>query len=83
MRMQGFYTIEVHKADEDEKGFWVSVPALPGCFSRGDTYEQAVENAHEAIQCYLEAAIKRGEKVPEDTNHPTLIAVSVALPQVA
>ena len=81
--MRSIYTIEVHPADEGESGFWVSVPALPGCFSRGDTYDDAVENAQEAVECYLEALVKRGEKVPEESNHPTFIGVRVALPQVA
>ena len=31
------YTIKVHPADPDESGYWIEVPALPGCFSRGET----------------------------------------------
>jgi predicted RNase H-like HicB family nuclease len=53
------FTIEVHPGEEDEKGFWVSVPALPGCFSQGDTYEEAVENSREAIALYLEGPTAR------------------------
>jgi predicted RNase H-like HicB family nuclease len=44
------YTVNVHKADPDETGFWVEVPALPGCFTQGETYEEALSMAHEAIQ---------------------------------
>jgi len=73
--------IEVHRAEEDERGFWVSVPALPGCFSRGDTYEEAVANAQEAIQCYLEAISKRGEAIPSESRHPMVLGVQVAIPQ--
>jgi antitoxin HicB len=65
-RMQNAYVLERHPAEEGEKGFWVSVPALPGCFSQGKTYEEAVENAREAILCYLETLAKHGEKVPEE-----------------
>jgi predicted RNase H-like HicB family nuclease len=75
------YTIEVHPAEEGEKGYWVSVPALPGCFSQADTYEEAVSKAQEAIQCYLEALMKRGEPVPAEPRHPTVLGVQVALPQ--
>lgn len=40
--------------EEDDGGYSVSVPALPGCFSQGDTFEAAVENIKEAIELYLE-----------------------------
>ena len=80
---RAFIRIEVHPGEEGETGFWVSVPTLPGCFSQGESYEEAIENAREAIQCYLEAAVKRGEKIPEESNHPAVIGVRVALPQAA
>lgn len=57
------FAIEVHPAEEDERGFWVSVPALPGCFSRGETYDEAVRNSREAIECYLEGMGERGDQV--------------------
>lgn len=77
------YTIEVHEGEKDEKGFWISVPALPGCFTQGATYEEAVENAKEAIQCYVEALAQRGEEIPEESSHPTFVGVRVDIPQVA
>lgn len=40
--------------EEDDGGYSVSVPALPGCFSQGDSFEDAVKNIQEAIQLYLE-----------------------------
>lgn len=43
---------------EEEGGYSVIVPALDGCFSEGDTIEQAMENAKEAIACYLEGLEK-------------------------
>jgi antitoxin HicB len=42
----------------EEGGFNVSVPALDGCFTQGDTEEEALENAKEAILCYLEGLEK-------------------------
>jgi len=39
---------------DEDGGFNVSVPALDGCFTQGDTEENALENAKEAILCYLE-----------------------------
>lgn len=39
---------------EEEGGYSVQVPALPGCFSEGDTLEEALANVKEAIECYLD-----------------------------
>ncbi|MFY8000020.1 MAG: type II toxin-antitoxin system HicB family antitoxin [Candidatus Kapaibacteriota bacterium] len=38
----------------EEGGFTVSVPALDGCFTEGETEAEALANAKEAIICYLE-----------------------------
>ncbi len=42
----------------EEGGFNVSVPALDGCFTQGETEAEAVSNAEEAILCYLEGLEK-------------------------
>lgn len=39
---------------EDEGGFSVWIPSLPGCTSQGETFEEATENIKEAISLYLE-----------------------------
>jgi len=38
----------------EEGGYTVTVPALPGCISEGDTKEEALRNIREAIELYLE-----------------------------
>jgi len=43
---------------DEDGGFAVTVPALDGCFTQGDTEEEAIENAKEAILCYLEGLEK-------------------------
>ena len=40
--------------EEKDGGYSVSVPALSGCFSQGDTFEEAARNVKEAIGLYLE-----------------------------
>lgn len=40
--------------EEVDGGYSVSVPSLPGCFSQGDSFEEAVKNIQEAIELYLE-----------------------------
>lgn len=46
------YRVVIHETDE---GFSVSVPGLPGCWSEGDTEEEALANIRDAIREYLEA----------------------------
>lgn len=41
----------------EEGGYVAHVPALPGCTTEGDTFEEAQRNAHEAIEAYV-AALK-------------------------
>ena len=38
----------MHRAAEG--GFWAEVPALPGCATLGDTYEELIRNLHEAVE---------------------------------
>lgn len=40
--------------EETDGGYSVSVPSLSGCFSQGDTFEEALKNIQEAIELYLE-----------------------------
>ena len=46
--------------EEEDGGYSVSVPALSGCFSEGDSFEEAATNIKEAIELYLEDD-KKGE----------------------
>ncbi len=50
------YTVVLEEAEEG--GYTVTVPALPGCISEGDTYEEALENIKDAIDLYLRAISK-------------------------
>jgi len=45
------YTILIHQAEEG--GFWSEVPALPGCYSQGETIDETLRNTKEAIEAYL------------------------------
>lgn len=51
---------------EEEGGYGVWVPVLPGCVSQGETREEALANIQEAIQSYLESCLKHGEPIPEE-----------------
>ncbi len=50
---------------DDKHAFGVIVPDLPGCFSAGDTLDEAIDNAKEAIWLWLETAIDDGSAIPE------------------
>jgi antitoxin HicB len=59
--------------DEEDGGYWVEVPSLPGCISQGDTKEEALENIKDAIEGYIASLQKHGDPIPEDN----VVAVSV------
>jgi predicted RNase H-like HicB family nuclease len=63
------YRVVLHLSEE---GYSVSVPGLPGCWSEGDTEEEALENIRDAIQEYL-AAIE--EQVPQEELREVEVAV--------
>lgn len=45
-------------------GYGVTVPDIPGCFSAGDTPEEAIINAREAIECHVEGLLIDGDPFP-------------------
>ncbi len=49
---------------QDEGGYTVYVPALPGCVSQGETAEEAMANIREAIDIYLESLKERKVVLP-------------------
>lgn len=56
----------IHEAEAG--GYWAEVPALPGCFTQGETKEELLSNAQEAIELYLESLeeIKAPSPGPHD-----------------
>lgn len=66
------YTVNFIPAEEG--GYTVTVPALPGCISEGDTYEEALQNIKEAIQGYVESLRSDGLPVPEEISEKVKIA---------
>ena len=53
---------------EDDGGYVVSVPALPGCVSQGDTHEEALRNIREAIEVYVEDCREAGDPIPTEAG---------------
>ena len=61
---EGTYTYTVHLEPAEEGGFVVTVPALPGCMTQGETYDEALEMARDAIQGWIETLDQLGLPVP-------------------
>lgn len=78
MSIQGTQSYTAHFIPAEEGGYTVEVPALPGCVTEGDTFEEAEANAREAIALYLESLHDRGLPIPDDRD-TVLKRISVPL----
>ncbi|WP_312383618.1 type II toxin-antitoxin system HicB family antitoxin [Atlantibacter subterraneus] len=58
-----FYPIAIETGDKTH-AYGVTVPDLPGCFSAGDTLDQAIANAKEAIAAHIELLVELGQDIP-------------------
>jgi predicted RNase H-like HicB family nuclease len=65
--------------DEEVGGYNVTVPALPGCYTQGDSIEEALANAREAIEGFIETLRQVGEAVPEESREPHVERVAVSV----
>lgn len=50
--------------ESDEDGYFVSCPALQGCYSQGETYEEAMTHIKDAMRLHIEDRLANGEEVP-------------------
>jgi predicted RNase H-like HicB family nuclease len=65
LKKKVYQFIAVFEKNEDG-GYTVTVPSLPGCISEGDTFDEALKNIKEAIVLYLEVMKKDKEKIKEE-----------------
>ncbi len=56
--------IVLHEAEEG--GFWAEVPAIPGCATQGDTFEELLQNLYEAIEGCLSVELEPGTKTGKE-----------------
>ncbi len=73
------FEIVIEKEPADE-GYLAYSPTLPGCFSNGQTIEQAKRNMREAIQQHLESLLEHGEPVPQNEHLVHVEELTVAVP---
>jgi predicted RNase H-like HicB family nuclease len=60
------YTVVLEQ--ETDGGYVVSVPALPGCVSQGDTRAEALTNIREAIELYLDDCRAAADPIPTEAG---------------
>jgi predicted RNase H-like HicB family nuclease len=51
--------------EKDEDGYFASCNELQGCYTQGETYEEAIENIKDAISLHVEDRIASGEEIPQ------------------
>ena len=56
-------SIVIHK--DPTSGYGVTIPDLPGCFSGGESCQEAMSSAHEAVVCHEEGLRMDGQMIPE------------------
>lgn len=71
------YKVEIIP-EEDGIGYYVIVPALPGCFSQGKTIEAAKRNIAKAISLHIKSLKKAGEPIPSEPSESYLTVIEVA-----
>lgn len=54
----------IHIEQDEDGKFVASAPTLPGCWSQGDTRDEAIRNITDAIEGYLESLRKHGDPIP-------------------
>ena len=71
------YTV-VLEWDPEARAYSVTVPTLPGCTSQGDTVEECIANAKEAIALHVEGLKEAGVPIPEESEEPVFVVLSIA-----
>lgn len=74
------YTVIFEPAENG--GYVVSVPALPGCISEGDTFEESVNMIRDAIQGYLVIMNEEGAEIPQEKSNIIVTKVIVDNPSL-
>jgi predicted RNase H-like HicB family nuclease len=56
--------VVIHEAEEG--GYWAEVPAIPGCATQGDTFEELLQNLYEAVEGCLSVPVQPPQATPRD-----------------
>ncbi len=64
--------------EQDNEGYFAFCPELQGCYTQGDTYEDAVRNIKDAIRLHVEDRLESGEEIPQ-VESISLTSLEVAI----
>jgi predicted RNase H-like HicB family nuclease len=71
------FTVELYP-DKQYGGFTAIVPSLPGCVTQGNTVDETIERAREAIEGYIECLKEDGKKIPVEEEPEGRFKIEVA-----
>lgn len=60
--------------DAQDRIYIADIPELPGCSAHGGTYDEALENAKEAMRLWIDTAKEFGGPIPEPKGHRLMYA---------
>jgi predicted RNase H-like HicB family nuclease len=58
--------VKVEKQDEEEGGFCAEIPAIPGCATQGETFQELLTNLYEAVEGCLSVDVAAAKKTKSD-----------------
>ena len=64
--------------EKDEDGYFAFCPELQGCYTQGETYEEALRNIEDAVRLHIEDRLANGEEIPL-TKSVSLTSVEIAV----
>ena len=65
--------IKVIVHDAEEGGYWAEVPAIPGCATQGDTFEELLKNLYEAVEGCLSVDVEQ----PDETGKDRVLEIAI------
>jgi predicted RNase H-like HicB family nuclease len=69
------YTVKIEPCEEG--GYWAFVPALPGCFTQGETLDEVVRMTREAIEGFVEVLAEKGQPIPVEHHDPRFLTLDI------
>ncbi|MGI8906626.1 MAG: type II toxin-antitoxin system HicB family antitoxin [Candidatus Sumerlaeaceae bacterium] len=75
--------VEDDEMEDGRKAYSVHVPQLPGCNTFGLSYDEAIANAREAVELYVQSLLEHGDPIPgEPLEDAQYQAVALTAPSV-
>ena len=69
------YTVIIEPCEEG--GYWACVPTLSGCFTQGETLDEVVRLAQEAVEGFVEVLAEKGQHIPVEQHHPRRLTFDI------